>query len=355
MKNRQKNALATIITSFVLTAFFLPESSATLSGKKIGLDPGHGAGINQGVYIAEGDWVLDGAFRARTHLKNDGASVVMTRTDGSNPSLSTRYNLLNSNNVHLAISIHSNAASAAAVGMEAFYCSLNPYPSSSKNLANKLRLRSLSMVHNKDRGTKECLDAGHGYHFAMVRYTNMPSSLPEYYFHTNDWENYNIHYKSGGRENVGKSLYAGVCDYYGQTPVYGSTVVTVDNAHGGFSASGNWGVATWASDKYGADYAYRSTAAVSDAATWTGNLPSSGTYRVDAWWTAASNRATSAPYIVDHSGGSSVVNRDQTVNGGKWNSLGSYSFGAGNRTTRLSCWTSSGDVVIADAVRWVKQ
>lgn len=351
MKNTK---ITTMLSLFMLMAFFLPEAEATLSGKKIGLDPGHGHGVNPGVYIAEGTWVLDGAFRARTHMLNDAASVVMTRTDGSDPSLSTRVNILNSNNVHVAISLHSNAASSAAVGMEAYYCSLNPYPTSSRNLADKVRLRSLSMVHNKDRGTKECLDAGRGFHFYMVRYTNMPTTLPEEYFHTNDWENGNIHNTAGGRENVGKALYAGVCDYYGQTPVFGSTVVTVDNHHSAFSASGNWGVATWASDKHGPDYAYRSTQAISDAATWTGNLPSSGSYRVDAWWTQAANRATSAPYIVDHSGGSSVVHRNQTTNGGKWNSLGTYSFGAGNRTTRLSCWTSSGDVVIADAVRWVK-
>lgn len=133
------------------------------------------------------------------------------------------------------------------------------------------------------------------------------------------------------------------------------TVVTIDNKHSGFSASANWGTATWASDKYGDDYRYRNTEAISDAATWTGKLPSSGSWRVDAWWCAASNRATSAPYIVDHSGGSTVVSKDQTVNGGKWNSLGTYTFGSGNQTTRLSCWTSSGDVVIADAVRWVSQ
>jgi len=133
------------------------------------------------------------------------------------------------------------------------------------------------------------------------------------------------------------------------------TTVTVDNSHSGFSASSNWGTATWASDKYGADYRHRNTQAVSDAATWTGNLPTSGTWRVDAWWSAASNRATSAPYIVHHSGGSTTVNANQTINGGQWRSLGSYSFGSGNRQVQLSCWTSSGDIVIADAVRWVKQ
>lgn len=135
----------------------------------------------------------------------------------------------------------------------------------------------------------------------------------------------------------------------------GGTVVVVDNSDSGFSASGNWLSSSWASDRYGADYHYRDTGSVSDAAIWTANLPSSGTYDVYAWWTEGSNRATSAPYIVDDTSGSHVVGSDQTSNGGQWNYLGSYQLNAGSNTVRLSCWTSTGDVVIADAVKWEKQ
>src|SRR5690606_14502187 len=46
-----------------------------------------------------------------------------------------------------------------------------------------------------------------------------------------------------------------------------ATTVTVDNNQSGFSASGNWGVATWASDKHGSSYAWRQTQAISDPAT----------------------------------------------------------------------------------------
>lgn len=133
------------------------------------------------------------------------------------------------------------------------------------------------------------------------------------------------------------------------------TTVTVDNHHSGFSTSANWATSTYGTQKLGPDYRWRSTTAVSDPATWTGNLPTSGSWRVDAHWTSGTNRSTTAPYIVHHSGGSSVVHRNQQVNGGKWVSLGTYSFGGGNRQVQLSCWTASGYVVIADGVRWVKQ
>ncbi len=128
-----------------------------------------------------------------------------------------------------------------------------------------------------------------------------------------------------------------------------SSPVIVDGATGG---SASWTTATSATDKYGADYRWRWTAATSDAVTFTGNLPSTKTYTVSAWWSQGSNRSTTAPYLVDHSGGTATVNVNQQANGGKWNVLGSYSFNSGNNTVRLSCWTTTGFVVIADAVKW---
>lgn len=344
---------ATALFALLATSALIVPDVHALTGKKIGLDPGHGAGVNGGVYISEGTWVLDAAFRARTHLQAKGATVVMTRTNGSNPSLSSRYNILNSNNVHRAVIIHSNAASAAAKGVETYWCNLNS--SASYTLADKLRLRALSIVHNQNRGTKECLAAGRGFHFGMVRYTNMPSSLPEYYFHTNAWENSNIHNSSSGREKVAKSLYSAVCDVYGVTPTYGSTVVTVDNHQSGFSSSSTWATSTWGTQKLGSNYRWRSTEAASDAATWTANLPSSGNWKVEARWTAGTNRSTTSPFIVHHKSSSTVVSRNQQANGGKWVSLGTYNLNSGSNQVQLSCWTGAGSVVVADGVRWVKQ
>ena len=132
-----------------------------------------------------------------------------------------------------------------------------------------------------------------------------------------------------------------------RTPAPPASVI-VDGATG----SASWITATSATDKYGADYKYRSTESVSDAATFTGNLPSTKTYTVSAWWSQGANRSATAPYLIDHSGGTATVNVNQQANGGKWNSLGSYSFASGNRTVRVSCWTTTGFVVIADAVKF---
>lgn len=115
------------------------------------------------------------------------------------------------------------------------------------------------------------------------------------------------------------------------------------------ATSSNWVTATSASDKYGANYKWRSTAAISDPASWTINVPASGSYDISAWWAAGANRSPAAPYILPNG---DVVTRNQQANGGKWNLLGTRSLGAGNRTTQLSVWAATGYVVVADAVRY---
>jgi hypothetical protein len=131
--------------------------------------------------------------------------------------------------------------------------------------------------------------------------------------------------------------------------------IIVDNNTSGFAASANWTTGSSSTDKYGADYRYRSTASVSDQATWTGNLPSAGSYKVYAWWTQGANRTASVGYTVYHSTGSTVVNVNQQAGGGIWNQLGTFSLNGGNNQVKLSCWTTTGFVVVGDAVRWQKQ
>jgi len=135
-----------------------------------------------------------------------------------------------------------------------------------------------------------------------------------------------------------------------------TTEIIIDNSDAGFSASSNWSTGTMATDKYGTNYRYRSTAATSDVATWRPNIPSAGTWAVYAWWSAGTNRSPSSAYIVYYSGGSQSVTVNQQTNGGKWNLLTTKTFGTGTAyPTQKSCWATTGYVVIADAVKWVKQ
>lgn len=128
----------------------------------------------------------------------------------------------------------------------------------------------------------------------------------------------------------------------------GSSVI-VDNSSSSFTASSGWATATSSTDKYGSDYRYHSTAPTSDDAVWNG--APSGSHTVYVWYAQGSNRSTTAPYFVEHSGSSTTVNVNQQTGGGAWNSIGTFTLASGD-TVKLSFWTGSGFVVIADAVKW---
>jgi N-acetyl-anhydromuramyl-L-alanine amidase AmpD len=104
---------------------------------------------------------------------------------------------------------------------------------------------------------------------------------------------------------------------------------------------------------YGGGYYHAPTAAISDPATFWFYLPAAATKTVDAWWTDLANRSISAPYIAYNAAGTEVgrATANQQVNGGKWNTLGTWSFTAGWNKIQLSRWTADGSYVVADAVR----
>ena len=126
-----------------------------------------------------------------------------------------------------------------------------------------------------------------------------------------------------------------------------SQAVTIINDSPAVSAG--WATGTSAADKYGADYKYKSTAAVSDPAVWTNNIGTGGNYDISAWWAAGANRSASAPYILPNG---ATVSKNQQVSGGAWNLLGTIGLGAGSNQTKLSCWTTTGYVVVADAIKY---
>jgi len=133
--------------------------------------------------------------------------------------------------------------------------------------------------------------------------------------------------------------------------------VIVDNASANFSVpSASWWATTSSPGYYGADYHARATQAISDSGKFTVPLTASGSYKVYAWWAAGSNRSTTTPFVITHDGGNSTVSVNQQINGGQWVELGTYNFTSGSAIrVQVSCWTTAGFFVIADAVKFVKQ
>ena len=99
------------------------ESNSSLSGKTIVLDPGHGgndwgaryADAAKNIDVKEKEQVLDVAWRLRTLLKNDGATVVMTREGDRELSNTQRADIANSvPGAKVLISIHMNGSTNPA-------------------------------------------------------------------------------------------------------------------------------------------------------------------------------------------------------------------------------------------------
>jgi hypothetical protein len=136
------------------------------------------------------------------------------------------------------------------------------------------------------------------------------------------------------------------------TPAFSAII---DNTSAGFNASANWGVSTFSSQRYGANYRYAAPASLSDAALYSATLPSKGNYKIEMWYPANAGYHAATPVVVFSSAGNQTVNVNQTTGGGAWRNLGTFAFNAGAQGfAAVSRWTSGTAYVIADAIRITK-
>jgi len=126
-----------------------------------------------------------------------------------------------------------------------------------------------------------------------------------------------------------------------------------DISKGKLEVSSNWTSSASVAGYYGSGYWYANTQAISDPATFSFYLSAAGTKTIDAWWTSGTDRSTVAPFLVLDASGKQLakVVVNQQTGGGTWNTLGTYAFTAGWNKVQLSRWTTTGSVVIADAIR----
>ena len=338
-----------VMLFLILMLCFSVVASAHFSGVKLCIDPGHGGSdpgaVGNGLY--EKTINLDISLRARGLFQQEAATVVMTRTTDVYVSLQGRCDIANNNGCTDFECSHCNAFDGSAYGTETFCYSGGS--ANSYDLRNKINPEMVSHMQTYNRGVKTAS-------FYVLVNTNMPAILCEVAFIDNAGDAAKLA-SATWRQEAARAYLHGTQSHYGITPHDPSAVtIILDNTSGSFYASGNWATGTSSSDKYGTNYRWRSTQAVSDRASWTPNIPSSGSYAVYAWWPQGANRSPSAPYQITRSGGTTTVYKNQQTNGGKWNLLGTYSFGTGTGfPTYLSCWTGTGYVVMADAIKWVKQ
>ena len=204
------------LTTYIAICFFFIPSIlfATLSGKKICVDPGHGGsdpgaiGTNGSALPNEADLVLDVDLRLQSMLTDDAATVVMTRTDEVEVSLANRVAIANSNSVTIFVSTHLNSSDlASANGTETY-----AYQSggNSQTLATYIQNELLDHLGRTNRGVKY---SG----FYVIKNTTMPAALSEGLFVSNSTE-FNLISQAATRQEHALGVYHAICSYFGVTP-----------------------------------------------------------------------------------------------------------------------------------------
>lgn len=165
-------------------------STKPLANKIIVIDPGHG-GSDPGTSsngIDEKTVTLAVGLDVRSKLEALGATVYMTRTTDTFPTLAERVALSNKYKPNLFLSIHCNSASPSAFGTETYYdTAFNPFPTQSQGLGNDIQQGIVKTIGSYDRGSRSdttLYDTG----LYVLSNNNYPAVLTELGFLTNTSE-----------------------------------------------------------------------------------------------------------------------------------------------------------------------
>ncbi|GAW28160.1 N-acetylmuramoyl-L-alanine amidase [Carboxydocella sp. ULO1] len=161
-----------------------------LQGFAICIDPGHGgrdpgavdgknASENDTLLTAEKDVNLSVAKVLADKLRLQGARVTLTRGSDWYPSLAQRCQIANNFGASIFISLHCNAGSAQAAGIETLY---NPDSKNGKRLAELVQTELIVATKAPSRGARPRSDLW------VLNGTKMPAVLIEMGFVTNPGE-----------------------------------------------------------------------------------------------------------------------------------------------------------------------
>ncbi len=117
-----------------------------------------------------------------------------------------------------------------------------------------------------------------------------------------------------------------------------------------FISTGDWNESLLYPDSIGNNCLIAPPGSGNNIARWSFTISDADTYKIYGWWPTSASSTTAAPYIINHSGGSAPIFRNQAINGAQWNELGEFSFTPGEYSVELSDNIASG-TVIADAIR----
>ena len=194
---------------------FVP-NSASLAGKIIVIDPGHGgrdtggaAGLHPDFY--EKNITLAVGLRLRDVLTRAGATVIMTRTDDSFPALESRPALANSRHADYFISIHADDSELGRNTLAGTTVYFHAQNSVCRLMAADIGRRISEVSGISYNGVKsDTIRFRTG--FAVLRGSEMPAVLVETGYMNND-RDLAVLRDDGGQERIAQGIVAGLRDF----------------------------------------------------------------------------------------------------------------------------------------------
>ena len=184
------SVLALLLVGGEETVYYLQQMNFVPDEKVVCIDPGHGgsdSGAVSGKRYEKND-NLKLSLLVRDILEDRGYTVVMTREDDSDVSLSERCKIANKARASLFVALHRNSStSSSAKGMELWIHSSNPTDDAllAQNLLDNLIIAGITA----DRGIHTGYREGAHLNYHVNRNTKMPSVLLEVGFISNSEDN----------------------------------------------------------------------------------------------------------------------------------------------------------------------
>lgn len=135
-----------------------------------------------------------------------------------------------------------------------------------------------------------------------------------------------------------------------QSQVNASFEIILDDADSSFTATTHWVDSTSSTGYYNTGYKAAAAGFGEAQASWQTSVPYAGDYEIFCLYTAYKNRASNAPHTIQQGGATiGTISVNQTINGSKFFSLGTFSLSQGEVTIALT--NNANGYVIADAVK----
>jgi N-acetylmuramoyl-L-alanine amidase len=214
-------AWATVLVAMLAAILLTTASFATGAGAqptcsgKVVLDPGHGGtdsgAVNTKYRLTEKEQTLKVANRLEALLEGDGCTVYLTRTSNSQTlSNNDRYTYANTTGARVLISIHMNGSTSPSTD---YTTTLFGKWRKDKELANTVFSSLSTLPAANGTGT---IATRKPYSFAsgVLLKSNMPATIAETVFITNNEEGELLSYPTGIRQQqIAEALRAGIEDY----------------------------------------------------------------------------------------------------------------------------------------------